>query len=987
MPRGPLKARVRSSVLRTCAARWLRIASLSVGALLGGCRTELPPVLIWGCAVLRADGSCEQDRLDPRDLVLFVEVSPSTRVTSDSTQSLRTAPTEGGLLITVRPKTDAQELVLYLSTFWHRYQYRLRLHSDSEVPWIREARRIERSKQLPKDPTRPARAASLLLKNLQDPSEQISPESRALAMRELAWLLRYKQGKYTESRYWYEKALEADAQGHPLHQELDRLTLTDLLSRDLNRPDEAEERLNQSHDRYKELPHIESFWHIQMAVARYMRGDLRGSLRSILAAEPLARRYGNIYAYSSLTTSAVKTLTQLGRFREANQLLDDALTQVLPIDDTRCRRAGLLQDRAALEILMWQSRPAGFVPPPHEDPAVPATEARRMLSEAACDMPEMGAAAVTDLAHSSVLAGQYELAAQLLTEAESMLTEKNAELAPRWADLQGKIALRRRDFAAARKIYEDLLQATERRPDADDSYWRALHGIAEAIERDHPEAALRYYRAAEQHLDIRSLEMPLGEGRGGYLGQHESGMRRYVELLVQLAESGDQPELRLAEALTAIRNARTRGVRTLTMLDRLFRLPGDVYRVYIETLERYAVQRQAYDILTHQELLAPRDQLPALARQKARILTTLKDLQESALHLLTQNRTDSASASLRMPLLVDDKGFGPPAVDEVLLTCHPGLKGWICLSASRNAIKHQRIADLTSVHGVSPAQLSQQILEPFSFQLAQARKLRVVAYGAMRQIDLHLLPFGKRLLQDALDVYYAFDLPVVGSGPESQPPAAPSARDAENKPPAVLLHMDPSHASPDGRRARDHIRALLSEHGYSILADPEVAHGAWTNQSAILSALARTDLFVFFGHVDAQPGGSWSHQLRIDGGSGLLLTDILSLRRAPRWVVLVGCETGLAAEELGGLEGLGPVQAFLASGSEWAIGAVRPVGPAIAATFTHEFFRGATDAGAQPLDPSEAMKAAQARMGTQSTTFGAPIDVDCDAAAFRIFRR
>lgn len=975
------QARAGSGWLRARAARWAGLAWLSIGAFLIGCQREPPPVLLWGCSVLRADGSCQQDSQEPRELLLFVAVPRGTHVAADSVTSMRTAETDGGLLITVRPQSGARAISLRMSRGFYRYDYRLRLHPDSEVPWIREALRLARAE----DPAHAERAIALLRQHLAEPQEELSAESRAQALRELGWLLRYKQGSYSEARDFYERAIAEDKKGHPLHQALDLLTLTDLLSRDLNRPDEAEELLQKNRALIQVVPHVESFWYIQLAVARQMRGDLRGSLRNNALAEPLARRYGNPYAYSSLGTSTVQTLSQLGRFREANRVLDYVLTKVPPSGETRCRNAGLLQDRAELELLLWESRPAGHIPPPQEDPRIPSELSQRLLSEKPCNLPEMRAAALTDLAHAAVLAGDYARAERHLTEARALLRQQNEELAPRWIDLEGMIALGRRQYAQAKKIYEGFLQSAEQRKslhDAYDTYWRALSGIALALEPSQPAEALRYHRAAEHHLDIRSLEIPLGEGRGAYLGQHESGTRRYVEFLVRLAERAatkkEQEQWRW-EALTAIRNARTRGVRTLTLLGQLGRLSGESYRAYRQELDRYEALRREYDDLTGKELVAASDVMPELARQKADVVARLREHQESALRLLARKAALAAPASLRVPLLMDDKGYGRPPQGEVLLTCHPGVTDWICLAASSANIQHRRIVSLTTAHDVAPKELSEQLLQPFSSLIAQAQELRVVAYGVMRDIDVHLLPFEDGLLRDKLKVYYAFDLPYRAR------PEAPAAERIQPAPPAALLHIDPLQSLPAARSAKPGIRRQLGENGFSVLPDPE--KGAPEREASLLERLPRAELFVLFAHIEQAPGGS-SHWLRTDETRGVLAPDILALSDVPRWIVLLGCETGLAAEETGGLEGLGLSQAFLASGSEWVIGTVRPVGDQLSARFAEELFRELKVDPKGQSDPTTALKLAQLRLGTRSTTFAAkdPVCVDRDTAAFRIFR-
>src|SRR5262249_36111488 len=75
--------------------------------------------------------------------------------------------------------------------------------------------------------------------------------------------------------------------------------------------------------------------------------------------------------------------------------------------------------------------------------------------------------------------------------------------------------------------------------------------------------------------------------------------------------------------------------------------------------------------------------------------------------------------------------------------------------------------------GASDAELGVRLLDPFSAQIAPARKVRVLSYGPLAGVDLHALPWQGAPLLAHCAVEYPADLPIAEqtsqTGEEARP--------------------------------------------------------------------------------------------------------------------------------------------------------------------------------------------------------------------------
>lgn len=109
-----------------------------------------------------------------------------------------------------------------------------------------------------------------------------------------------------------------------------------------------------------------------------------------------------------------------------------------------------------------------------------------------------------------------------------------------------------------------------------------------------------------------------------------------------------------------------------------------------------------------------------------------------------------------------------------------------------------------------------------------------------------------------------------------------------------------------------------------------LVRGEATSQ-AVIEGLRSATFFHYAGHGIFAGEEGLASALPLAAGGRLTASDILALTKAPRTVVLTGCE---AAKSVGEAEGIGLAQAFIVAGALEVLAPVRPVSDALAAEFS-----------------------------------------------------
>lgn len=891
--------------------RWslFRALCFVVALCLGGCAGPPLEVTPLGCAVLHGDldgGSC--DLPSSRNIRLLI-------VTSESGE-LQIRSEHGEIPASVKKVSNVVRLVhltvplavsmltIEIKESWFRRQavrLALRAQTAHEAPWLTQAR-----EQL--EAGEPDRAELILRKQAElnaVPGTLQHTEWQAIGLGLLAKIA--VEGNRPDALSLLDRAIDASKRGQLLSLVSDYvLQKSWLLSKHQHRFNEAEAVLLEEQQRLDRVPEDQLWAMSQRALMRRQQGDLSGALQGLEVAEALMQRLDDDVVRAEIFNQLGTTLIMMGRMKDAEQRFAEARRLALP----PCRRGPLLNTQGYTLALAQQTlRPS--------DPLRSRFEPRPLLEEAAallaqCKIPVALSNVFTNLAHVAAAEQNFTKTEQWLKQAKEQIQQPDAELDMEWEDLAGQLSLWRREFAEAEKHYRRL-GILGGRQNAYESVWLSLIGRARAQEASNPARAIDLYRKAESYLDQRSIELPLGAGRGTFLGRFERGTAHYTDLLVR---QGD-----VSGAVEVARHARARGLLALGMLARADVMLPAARQRWDLALARYREARRELDEIVSGAADDAETQRSALKReQKERVLKLNKLLEEGLRSLGSEGENQKARQA---------------EAGELMLFCYPqSIAGWHCFAWDQQG---------PPVHRVIPAMDAPSlglVLGGVSEKLSRAHRLSVIAYGEQRDIDVHLLhlPGHSESIDEKLEVVYALDLPGLVRLPDSLG-AAHSPGKPDKK---ALLVFDPQGRLPQSRRAAEPVGQALRRSGWQVVMQtagvPRVGDYAGKPvESAPLSGeqlrtlLPGVLLFHYGGHGEFDPVGGWSHKLRVAEGLGLLVGDIATLRTVPERVLLFGCSTGQSAEESGGIEGLGLAQAFVLRGSRFVIATVRTISDRLAA--------------------------------------------------------
>jgi CHAT domain-containing protein len=215
-----------------------------------------------------------------------------------------------------------------------------------------------------------------------------------------------------------------------------------------------------------------------------------------------------------------------------------------------------------------------------------------------------------------------------------------------------------------------------------------------------------------------------------------------------------------------------------------------------------------------------------------------------------------------------------------------------------------------------PAALSAALLEPFRAELDRVQRLRVMAYGPLRELDFHRLLWNGETLGAQMSVVYASDL---------------GALAADSRVESLLLVADPSDDLPAARREAQALDQLYSTQAPGMRVETLV--GAQASAVAVAAALNRVTFFHYAGHTERSQHPAQGPRFALAGGAELGLGDVLTLQQVPRHAVLAACE-GSAAALRAAPETLSLAHALLARGAESVVATPRPVDDRLAAAMS-----------------------------------------------------
>lgn len=842
------------------------------------------------CAHVGSDGSCTL--AENPSLRLHVGVESGCRVTVYQGGGLGWLPTieagpDGGLLAIANPAPGSRLYVAARCGLRFVFASVL-LRPASRPQWLRESEKLW-------DDNHNAQAEELLRRHLSDAT---SPAERSEALGRLARLTR-EAGHLTAAEALFRQALAEDrAAGRPSDEANDTFALASMLAQNLGLPRAAEALLREHAAAVAQVPSMQPWHLLNQALYRQMQGDLSAALPLVDEGLRLALRYGDVQAQRSLHSLQAQLLEMVGRLEETEQeLQEDAERTSEP-----CLKANAYSTWGLMRLRRWE---AHWPDPPdlRLDPRPQLREAER-LRVSACTQEGEIAADRTALARAFWLAGALDESRRWLTLAQRLPeSQSETSLTLEWQELTAALALDGGNPAEAVRGYARLLQelptlgSGSRSVGLIEQRYRAQIGLARSLEKDDAAAALAAYQAADEFLEKWGIDVP-GWGRGGFLGRHEGGTRLYISLLARTHPA--------AEAFALFRRVRTRALRALWQTARL------------ESLSPAEGQALESSMVQYRKLRAELEQLPLASELPLSEMSAVKLRQQRLREQMTE-ALERVLASLGVAAPAD---FAAPASQEGLLGCHPAKVGWLCFLADASSVQLRQVDRLDATMPASA--LAEALLVPFSSTLDHLRRLKVLGYGEMRDVDVHALPLHGRALGTQVEVLYSLDLPIAATNRSGWTAVRGHA--------TIFLgqvHMTLS----DEERLRQSavsVSSALQRWGWkvnrSFVQDNPtgLAPEASDRAQALRKALGGAELFHYIGH------GQQSH---VEGLAALLpaldqpvsAQELLGMDEVPRYVILFGCQTGRNQEPSGGLQGLGVAQAFLLRGSQWVIAAERRI--------------------------------------------------------------
>jgi tetratricopeptide (TPR) repeat protein len=633
-------------------------------------------------------------------------------------------------------------------------------------------------------------------------------------------------------------------------------------------------------------------------------GDHRRALSLLRDAERRARRLGMSRLERNARSALALEMQELGRAAASLSILAaleaelDRAAQAGEDAPTACERIEVANNRGWGALLVNEAALADGEPAT-EDARGPL---ERALSIDGCADTYVRASAQANLARLALASGDVATAERRLREARSAVKEPRGTERLAWLELDARIQLARGNARAALELIDDGL-ALARASMLQLSEWSLLVARGEVLEAlGSTNEAIEALRAAEDVLDDATLLVPLGEGRGAFVGGRSRSARALLGLLVKAR--------RFREASLAGR--RVQG-RVLAGVERALRLeqlsPAERAR-WEEAVRAYRSARAAIDAEASNDWKLPADALARTTSARAARGRALRSALEAALAVLARPSTTRGA-----------DGGAADAVDSGVLELdiHPDMHGFVAIASAASGATSHRVP---SPRGASPEELGRALFDPMGEKLSRASVVRIRAWGAWRAVDVHALPWRGTPLVERVPVEYSIGL--------GEPTAA--ASDGH-----VVVVGDPTSDLPTALEEARAVAAALEEktgHVRLLVRDDAASR-------AVTDALRGAARLHYAGHGVFEGEEGWDSALPLAAGGRLDVSDILSLAPAPRTVVLAGCE---AAKSSGEAEGLGLAQAFLAAGSREVLAPVRKVSDALAGKLATKLYAGGPEA-------------------------------------------
>ena len=618
------------------------------------------------------------------------------------------------------------------------------------------------------------------------------------------------------------------------------------------------------------VPDVGAYLPYYRALVDQLAGDITSSLEN----QRLAATRGNqlglevlVHLVEELLAGAERELgyfdVAIGRYRRMMRWAEST-------DDRACEEAQAATNLGWTLILKQSLSPNAVT-----SPLPPLRRALRLYS-GDCDEPGGVAVVRMNLAYATLQSNRFDEAAGWLAtiDEEGLSGQQRLWL----AETRTRIRLMQRDFGFAEGIAKDLLDEAKKTGGFDIRfrayvlYADVLTGLGRFDE------ALEVRLQAEETLDRLAMSVPLVGARHSFLSIRDDNVLGLAELLVR--------QNRPADALKAIRRARSRSLGWARVSQGLAQLDGPSRAEWNARLGEYRRLRTELDTLVEKMWRFSKAQLQVALKKREDLEEKMTKVLDHALRLL--------------PSIPNTMSADP---DVLRLS-------WIRLG-SRIMVLGQLGNDAFALPW---AEGTTVVPVEVGRRLKFAKRVLLHPYGALRDLDLHMLEWNGQPLAAQRVTAYALDLSTSGG---------------VARPTSALIVVDPE-AELAGGQEED---ALVGE---ALQRDGATVTRVRGDVAEVQQGLATADWFHFGGHGGWRPDDPMSGGLELADGARFGIGDILAAPRVPATVVLASCEAGRGAGKGG--ESFGLAHAFLVGGARAVVAPKREVLDEEAVRFARAFY-------------------------------------------------
>ena len=696
---------------------------------------------------------------------------------------------------------------------------------------------------------------------------------------------------------------------------------------------------------------------IEAGLALYNRGiyaqesgDLAEAVRCLRLADAATKNLDDAETLRLVRIERALTLALQGLTQDAEVEIGKLIEEFEKgVDFEACDRMSYLNTLGWTRILEQESRSPGAKDPlqllelarqyrkqdhcPADSKKIDMNQARAELMQAE-QLTDEAAAAGPGLGLPPALSPQAEShlqnALRYLSAAAVDLPKQPLSKQLDAVEISGRIAYMQSQFAQANVLFAELEQLAHKTVEPDYE-WRAIIGQAQvsaalartasgAAAAEYTAAASAAFKRAETLLDVRLWQVPLTATRRAFLPRFTAGTAAFLDFLLQ---HGDE-EL----ALSVARRAQVRGLVVALSFDTLTLLPDS----------------------QQESLRKERDQLVRQSAQLHGLAATDTRLQDATNQLLEALQSHLRDAGMDRQLQLHALSPG-----EAMHLCHPLPAGELaCFVATADRLVVKRLRQSQLQQATTPAMWSELLLQPFAEIIDSTRVLRVLPSQRLRAVDFAALPYPgdsgylasrKRLVVHALDLAL---------------PAKAEAATGRGKA-LMLTSLRLQYAQKNALGLFQKLQQLgWQVTPYSNLRqesgfNPKRLLYCWLRISdcpqplplpvtlklgsadELMRALPQVELAQL--DTDADFGGTsfgesgWQSTIDMPNGTRLTLADLLMLKRAPRFTVLLVCNGGTAGTGVGS-DDISLAQALLLRGGEAVVAASRLLNDELAAQWS-----------------------------------------------------